>query len=94
MIEYNKREVYTFTSNGIVFNYFTINESDPYGDIIRNMTHEKMYFGKVDRVSGSVRLWSDRFGSGEGMNLDIDNFVTIAAQCFGDALSIGSKLLQ
>ena len=72
MIEYKKREVYTFTANGIVFNYFTINENDPCGDIIRNMTHEKIYFGKVDRISGSVRLWSDRFGIGEGMSLDID----------------------
>jgi len=72
MIEYNKREVYTFTSDGIEFNYFTINESDPYGDIIRNMTHDKIYFGKVDRVTGFVRLWSDRFGSGEGMSLNID----------------------
>jgi len=72
MIEYNKREVYTFTSDGIEFNYFTINESDPYGDIIRNMTHDKIYFGKVDRVTGFVRLWSDRFGNGEGMSLNID----------------------
>jgi len=73
MIERNRREVYTFKSmEGETFNYFTINESDPYGDIIRNMTHDKFYFGKVDRLSGSVRLWSDRYGSGEGMSLDID----------------------
>jgi len=72
MIEYNKRQIYTFTVDGNRYNYFTINESDPYGDIIKDTNSEKTYFGKVDRVSGSVRLWSDRFGSGEGMSLDID----------------------
>lgn len=77
MIEYNKREVYTFTSDGIEFNYFTLNESDPYGDIIRDMTHDKMYFGKVDWEMGTARLWSDRFGGGEELMINIEDITKI-----------------
>ena len=80
MIERNRREVYTFKSmEGETFNYFTINESDPYGDIIRDMTHDKMYFGKVDWESGTASLWSDRFGSGEELVLKIKDISQINA---------------
>jgi len=72
MIEYNKRQVYSFTVNGNRYNYFTINESDPYGDIIKDTKNEKTYFGKVDWNSGLVRVWSDRSGNGWSATLMID----------------------
>ena len=73
MIEYNKRQVYTFTVEGKRFNYFTINEADPYGDIIRDTSDDRTYFGKVNSNDGVVKMWSDRFGFSSEMHLSIDS---------------------